>query len=759
MFDIIMLVISVLILVLGGGAYIAITYKKKSFERRYNVSLLVIVAFAMFPLYFSGNANAVGGFFDALVMSLLGVFRAVTGENSLSETREIINASSELQVVILNYTAILHLMSAVLLIGIVASFVKNFYSRITYNFFEKGVLCVFTDISERSILLAQNINEHNEKINTSDKTLNNKKYIMVFLGKLRASEEKTYYYDKIKEIGAHIFDLSMPELKLNKRFLQNTVHYFFLKENEEENIKDAMLLAQTYIESLGKDAVILPKDKEKKKDKDKPKPKIPAKVKIKNRIADYKKHKNNKINLKSFILTSSPNATAIIDAIKHSEYHTMRHIDETDMMINQMLDEKPLFLAQQDNKLKILVIGAGRTGTSFTKAASWMGQMLPTESMCPNRPEIIVVDSDETWIDRFEFTCPELLDKKGTLCSKNEFKLSFYAQDVFKDGLVDIIRSNSDINYVVCAIGDDDLNVNVALKVRAELELVRFEKYGAKSNETIIPVNVLVNNNLLFNITSKINYENKNSSDLSPFGNLKDLYTLDNIVDSYYDCLGLAVNRFYSNEYRDKSWRQLLEEENLTSKGEADENTIQKANAKLIEEGISKTDFDNTVIFEADRDYHSTDYLRSSSRASGMHMKTKVYSALRRVNKLGDFDWTKKLDVEIINKYKEAIKNPELAEEISILEHRRWNVYMRAHGWRYTDGESAKLWCNANENDHRNYTSKLHLCLVPWDELENVEKWRLENDKVKEDLKELDITIALKIPEIIKTANELEMIK
>ncbi len=687
MYYVAMLVISGIILLITIIGVVYTVVKEHAFSRVAIIRLIVGVGASLFPLYLLGNAGATGGVFDWIVSSLLGVVRTVTGENSLGDTREIIGTvPAELERVVANYTAVLHLLSATLILSFIFSLFQNAFSRFSYRFLERGGLCVFTEVSRRTLVLANDIRKRENEGTLSRNCL-------VFLGK--ADEEDLAfqgYREQLNVLGAHLFDLKLSQLNVPHHFWRKSVCFFLMKTNEEENLKDALELA--------------------------------ACDEIKSMLATCEA-KNMPVKCKVFILNSNPEAVAVVDAIEHRSELNLRLLNENKLMVYDLFDKQPLFLCKrEENRLKILIVGAGRNGLAATQVGAWCGQTVHL------KPEIIVVDKDSAWEQRFEQECPEIAPKTRTQESLEECRVTFYAQDVEEQGFIDILKKHPDVGYVICALGDEELNLRTALKIRKAYEEIRYVVAVDKPVMQAPQIHVLLHNEFLFDVCDKLLMNAKAPADLQPFGCLKSLYTWDNIVSPYFDHLGMACNRFYHRYYARDSWMNL-----------------EKAEQEKMCDSIDKA---------ADIAYEQSEFHRNSSMALGMHGKYKLYAILVEIagENISAYDWGQKPTEEMIAQVADLLQDETVVEQISYLEHTRWNMYERAQGWKGAKIEAASQWYGIDRNDHRNHRAKLNVCIGTWNALDTIDTWLKENHNININFKELDRVMVRDLAVIMRQAKK-----
>ncbi len=668
--------LSVAIFTLGSIGVLILVGKNKSNPKRRIAALMVVNALALLPLYLNGNKNAQGGILDTAISAVLEIIKVVTGNGELSTTREMLgDVPDSLVVVSAIYTGIVHLTLSALLLGLILSLFKDFFPKIKYKLFSYGDVNVFSQLNERSLLLAKDI------------YVNRTKDTIVFLNtSVDETTDNEVMIEQALRINAFVFSIGLGSVKFNSNI--NNVHFFLLKSNEKENLKDSLELTDKY-----------------------------------NKI-DFKQ------NIKIHILSSQEEVETVMDAtVRNNEKKLkLRLIKENRLMLYNLYENLPLFLAKKDDELEILIVGVGRKGLEAAKIATWCAQTLK------NKPRIIMVDKDGSIESKFEKECPGLYCKKDLCMGSDECQIIFERFDVESGDFTEMIKKYPNIGYVICTLGDDRMNIRTAISVRSVYEEIKFEKDGKITDLPFI--NVLVKDQFLFDITKDLCYDYARGiyCKLLSFGSLKSTYTWENIVSPYLDALGMAFNRFYEMHFNEYKVIQAAHDEKQ----------------KIKEE-----------IFDvADHNYERNQYSKASSTALAIHCKYKLFSCLSEHmgNKYDNEVWMNTPSVELINEIKDIIDNPTtgevIVEELSKLEHRRWNAYMLANGWRKCTTQQTKKWYG-QLRDYRNFAAKLHPCIIPWSELDNLSNWMFEQFNKKVDFKELDRIMIKHLPEILLWANEI----
>ncbi len=690
---------SAVIFFLGMAYFLLLSpMREKGFSKLYIGNLVAVVAASFLPIYISGNLYAEGGMVDTALVAILGVVRSITGENSVFDTRSMLSDIPQSLTIAVNvYTAFLHLVSVMLILGFILSLFKDIFPKVAYRFFARKPLYVFSQINERSLLLAKDIKD-------------NKSSVIVFLGD-PADSRSTAHTELINEMDAFVFNLSPSELKLYNRKATEKTHIFLIDEDESQNLKKALETVHHYRENepvcpVQVHILCSQPEAEGLVDALEVKPKEEAEGDVKKKKAKRRRKKKGEETSKKPKLT-------------------VRLIRESRSALYHLVDTRPLFTGVRNGKLKILIVGAGRSGLEAIKLCAWCGRTLNI------KPEIIVVDNNPLLESYFEKSCPELAPQTATRDSREDVNITFHTADVQSKEFVDILRSYVDIGYVICALGDDHLNLRTAVSTRGILEEVRFLQDRETPVQPPAMINVLLQDPFLYDVSDKMKFDNKTACALSPFGSLRETYTWDNIVAPYLDFAGMAVNRFHHLNYRTKDMTKAEKAAALPSLND-----------------------------EADAVYETKEYNRSSSIAQALHMKYKVYACLHEVKgvNIDPKVWKLPITTDMVKEVNAMILDKQsgeaLVRRLGDVEHSRWNAYMRGQGWSYASGEVADYWYK-ELGGYRNFPAKLHPCLVPWEELPRVDKWLLENHNYLEDFQELDCIFVRNMPEIIEESLKL----
>ena len=316
--------------------------------------------------------------------------------------------------------------------------------------------------------------------------------------------------DKSKiDVKSMIMKEHISDIKFEKN--RNKITFYMISENEEENLNKALEL-----------------------------------------IDKYKNRKNTKIN----IVNSAEETSTILDSTDKGKIN-VEIINEKERAVFNLLNDTPLFLNNVNKTISLLIVGCGKLGKEFLKDATWCSMMVGYKL------KILVIDLKADKIqENINAETPDFL---------SNYDITFVNADIKSDKAIDMLKSRSDVNYILVSMENDDKNLDAAILLR-RFYLREFQR------EPII--NLWVLNEYKQEQISNIVNEKKNSYNLNAFGSLYDLYYTNSIVNSNLEKLAIQVHLSYDPE-----------------------------DSKLER-------------------YNLLEYNKRSSRASALHIKYKIYSVL-----------------------------------------------------------------------------------------------------------------------------------
>ena len=334
------------------------------------------------------------------------------------------------------------------------------------------------------------------------------------------------------------------------------------------------------------------------------------------------------------------------------------------------------------DRLRVVILGGGRIGREFFKAAYWCGQMLDTTAgaaeRCaaernPYRPfpstklgiTVLTVGAEEMRA-ALAFDMPDV-DMNGT----GDCAMKFIEADYGTSGsglFREKFRENClDADYFLVALGNDTLNMQAAGWIKREVDMFN------ASGERAVPVNYVIENGDMCAALRGTDKVAGSGCILNAFGSLPARYSYENICMSDFEGRGYSVNCAHSS----------------------------------APVGMS----------EFIRDY----YGRQSSVASAMHFPYKLVSlGVLRERRLWSDEDLKRLMLSRGGRRPEylAFGTDEYVRRIYWLEHKRWMAYVRTVGmYCPTANEFFQLSFREGAFDKKMYSAnkkayKFHPCLV-----------------------------------------------
>ena len=396
------------------------------------------------------------------------------------------------------WAATLFVLAPVFTFGFVLSLFKNLSAHLKYRFSNKKETYVFSELNEKSLVLAKDIKAKS------------KKALIVFTDVFRENRESTYeLIEKAETLGAICFKKDILVIDFGRRLGKDALRFFTIGDNETENLNQALKL-----------------------------------------IENYKNRENTRVYVFSTKIESEILLTAVDKGLVK-----VRRVNEVQMLINRVLYERGEILfesakpmSEGGKKISAVVVGMGRHGTEMVKALTWFGQM------DGYKLEIHAFDKDPLAKEKFDALVPELMseDYNGAeIEGEAQYKITVHPDtDVATAAFAKEIAKIGDATYVMVALGDDDVNINTAVTLR-----MYFERLG------IHPViqAIVYNSQQKRALEGVKNYRGQ-PFDIEFIGDMESSYTEAVIIDSELEAEALRRHlkwgkeeEFWTYEYNYRS--------------------------------------------------------------------------------------------------------------------------------------------------------------------------------------------------------------
>ena len=360
--------------------------------------------------------------------------------------------------------------------------------------------------------------------------------------------------------------------------------------------------------------------------------------------------------------------------------------------IYELLFSKPLYLYAQNNNGKltnnVLILGSGEVGTEAFKAVYWCGQY-----SLDNQLNITIASANIDVLQR------QIATEMPAVSVMNDMaNISFIASlDLLTDDAFDPILFNKySYDYVIIALGDNDVNKIVANRVKDSL-------LSACSNHKALVA--------VFDESGDAPFSEERFS---------------------FDSCDIVVCTFGNGEALQEDYqRKRSELERLAF-------NIDFSYAMEQDQRCSKA-----KIRER---FNSDPYYSESSYACAVHIPYKLALCEKFVPSY------KEKKIRLLS---DAIAaENEIYSELVAVEHNRWVAYMAVNGYSLPTEEQLEAYAYTDGNDHRNKKLKLHPCMCPCDNTghhldEHYDLWDVDDETMWNGLAALDKT-SLKLHQIAR---------
>lgn len=523
-------------------------------------------------LYTANESSDADNFFVTLSDAFLKTMDSISFGNSLEVYEKYIagEKTDVLEPLQSLYLCFISVLAPTLAARAVLVVFRDAFTQIRCYLNIRDDLHIFSELNEKTLTLAKSIVsvKKNSKV--------------VFTGIDRNTVTNLFYVEQARKINALMTKRTVGSFRINQKIKNKKVLIYFLGEDESNNLKSA--------------------------------------------IDKFEKIKDMKRKAVLFVFSTSESAENIIDlSNKAVEKGVVRLelFNEAQRTAYNLLFDHPLFDVNSDyEKINVMILGAGRYGTEFAKAAAWCSQML-TRSF-----SIRLFDKDDK-TDDISFPFNDLVPRLESIGTNLDFE--FIQCDVFSRTF-DFKRFNR-ADYIIVSLGEDDkLNLDTALKIRKLYSRRKTEDAFVPSCDDTPKIFPLIRSNTIKQIALALNDEN-----IIPFGSFEDVFSFENISEWNIDKVAEYIHACY--ECNNKiSYKNML--------------------------------FTNDLFHKCILSYsHQDEVNKSSSRAAAIHTVYKLFDLGLDINEASLRS----------DEYKSVLN--ERYNELLGLEHDRWNVFQMLDGW------------------------------------------------------------------------------
>ena len=303
--------------------------------------------------------------------------------------------------------------------GFVLSLFKNLTASLELALVHFKDLYIFSELNEKTLALAGDLKKKNTAIVFTDVFEND-------------AEQSCELLENAKRLGAICFDKDIAAVNFQKHAAKKQLFFFAMGEDETENLNKSLKLIEKY---------------------------------------------RDRQNTHLYVFSKKIESELLLTAVDKGCVK-VRRINEVRSLINRVLHEQGKILfesaKQTDSGLKnisAVVVGMGNHGTEMVKALTWYCQM-DGYSL-----QINAFDKDPLAEEKFMALAPELMspDYNGvTVPGEAQYQITVHSDiDVDTAAFAKAVSGITNATYVFVALGNDDVNINTAVKLRMYFERLR----------------------------------------------------------------------------------------------------------------------------------------------------------------------------------------------------------------------------------------------------------------------------------------------
>ena len=417
----IFLIISVALFLVCGGISIAyLTKRKLNLFSIFLATGIFSSSFVMFlPIHISD-----GGVLRAIFLSFFNSMQIFAGGCDFLTSHDGFAFCSEyLTMYFQIWGAILFVLGFGFTFSFVLSLFKNLFANIRYLLAYKKAVYIFSELNERSLVLAGDIKSKDPKA------------VIVFTDVFEENEESSFeMMEEAKNMRAICFKNDILVAEFKRHSSKCSLYFFTIGKNETENLNQTLKLIERY------------KERE---------------------------------NTHMYLFSTNVESELLMSSVDKGKVK-VRRINEVRSLVNSLLYERGeiIFNSATDGSngrktVSAIVVGMGQHGTEMLKALAWFGQMDGYDLV------INAFDKDHLAEDKFVALAPELMSPAYNgvyVDGEAQYKIKIHSGiDVSTAKFADEIKKISNASYVFVALGNDDINVKTAVELRTYFERMKIK--------------------------------------------------------------------------------------------------------------------------------------------------------------------------------------------------------------------------------------------------------------------------------------------
>lgn len=365
-----------------------------------------------------------------------------------------------------------------------------------------------------------------------------------------------------------------------------------------------------------------------------------------------------------------------------------------------------------------LVVGFGETGRDAVRYLYEYGAFVSNySSKEDDNPQTVYADGHKSWVARSNFRC-YIIDKDANTLSGQFFAnapavsgIHVWNTDVFTPDFykyIDIICK--DLNYVVLALGNDELNITTAVRLFTH---IRKHRKNLENLKLFVRCHNHEQKKHLQHIAdhyNQCNCKGEHHEHIIIFGTEEELYTYDQVIENDFVDEGRQYNALYCEASGENGPKNQWESRhNLL---------LNKKTLDALSELRRKESQDIANAYHAITKVHIMKKVTEDEHGNVKPELQRIHDCLENMRFAPNFS---RRDSLIAAEGDFTEQEQLLFRNLARLEHIRWNAAHEVLGYQsYKDGDpDFKLVPDEGDKRHGcNETFKLHNCLIDWQDLD-----------------------------------------
>ena len=371
-----------------------------------------------FPIYYVDYLAAETGFLKvikAFLLAVQNVLRLITLNGEFNNIRDFLGDPSRINFALAAcysiYAAVIFVAAPLLTAGFVLSFFRNASAMLRYSLRPCRELYVMSELNAGSLALAKNILGERKRGR-----------LVIFADVFEdGGEQNSELILSARRMGAICVKKDVTDLGLKyARKCRRKV--YLIGKDEDENIGQALKL-----------------------------------------INRHRGTKYDKGDLEFYIFSKTAESEALLDSVDNGNMRVRRVNESFGLALTEM-QIHPIFASAEEKRICIAIVGFGGYGIQFLKTICCLGQM-PGWTV-----ELHVFDQGDAE-GRLKAEAPELLSMNGQkIEGEAEYTIVFHDRiNVRSAEFIEDFSSVEDYSGVYVTLGEDERNIETAMRLRAEL--------------------------------------------------------------------------------------------------------------------------------------------------------------------------------------------------------------------------------------------------------------------------------------------------